>query len=511
MGDPDATLSLAASQRAQPSEEARAGDRIGRFVITSRIGEGGMGVVLAGHDPDLNRPVAIKLLRTATASPGYRARLLREAQALARLHHPNVVSVYEVGADGDRIFIAMELVTGTTLTRWIEARRRPWREVVAMFLAVGEGVAAVHRAGMVHRDLKPDNVLVDDAGRARVADFGLARIASDDGEAVAVGSPGYAERLTRTGAVMGTPGYMAPEQQWGSDVDARADQYSFCVALRAALSPGAATGAVSPDGSTVDDRGPRAGANKPSPRDLDAVPKSVRDLIARGLAYDPADRFASMDELLGVLRAATASRRTGIAMVIGSTVLAFGVVAASIGIARSGRDVPLASGSRSGSAVVAVTSVDAAVVPAPPGPVVPGPVVVVAPAPDRAEERAVPKQPDRAPRERSPTRPARSPGPAESPPPPPAAGSATPPPAAAAGSDPRDLAECKAWHAALMALKQCPSWSDPDKWIESYEWVMTRWRAMPATAENKTVMTRSCRDTAAQLTSAGKALGCTMP
>jgi hypothetical protein len=384
MGDGDGTLSLAASQIAPAAPVVPGpGDRVGRFVITARLGEGGMGVVVAGHDPDLHRDVAIKLLRAGADAPGYRARLLREAQALARLHHPNVVSVYEVGADGDRIYVAMELVRGLTLTRWLAHRRRPWREVVAMFIAVGEGVAAVHRAGLIHRDLKPDNVLVDDTGRARVADFGLARRASDDGDAAAAASassPAWNAKLTRTGAVMGTPGYMAPEQQWGADVDARADQYSFCVAMRSALA--AVPMSALP---TIDERAPdppRAVVQ----HDWSGIPRALRDLVNRGLAYDPSERFASMDELLVALRATVASKRAKVAAVVASTVFAVGVVSASIAIAVTRAeqgDGGGAAGSGGGAAAVGDGS---AVIPVP----VPAPVALADVSPDAAVERAAP-------------------------------------------------------------------------------------------------------------------------
>lgn len=234
------------------------GDRLGRFVVRSQLGQGGMGVVYAGDDPELARPVAIKIVRSDVDQPGYRDRLLREAQVMARLEHPNIVRVYEVGTDAGRLFVAMEFVDGETLKHWL-ATPRTWPQVRAMFVQIGEGLEAVHRNGLVHRDFKPDNVLVDRDGRARVADFGLARL--DDNSA---------PQLTKTNAVMGTPGYMAPEQQWGSDVDARADQYSFCVALREAT------------------------------RGL-AVPPGVKAAIARGLSYDAAERFASMTELLAAL------------------------------------------------------------------------------------------------------------------------------------------------------------------------------------------------------------------
>ncbi len=291
---PDGTRELPASDRVAPGELGP-GAAIGHFVIDALLGAGGMGVVFAGHDADLGRPVAIKLVRDDVDHPAHHARLLREAQVMARLEHPNVVKVYEVGSDRGRLFVAMELVEGTTLSAWLRAQPRSTREVVAMFQQVGAGLAAVHRAGLVHRDFKPDNVLVDRAGHARVADFGLARI---DADQLAAGSPALTT-LTQTGMRMGTPGYMAPEQQFGANVDARADQYSYCVALREALS-----------------------ATK------QPVPRLLRALVARGLAYDASERFASMDELLVGL-----GRRDRRAWLIGGAIAALAAVIVIISVA----------------------------------------------------------------------------------------------------------------------------------------------------------------------------------
>jgi len=262
------TQEVPAADQVAAQTEPGPGAAIGHFVVRERLGEGGMGVVLACVDPDLGRPVAIKLVRDGVDHPAYRARLLREAQAMARLEHPNVVKIYEVGNDRGKLFIAMELVDGTTLSAWLR-EPRPWRDILDMFLQVGEGLAAVHGEGLVHRDFKPDNVLVDRGGRARVADFGIAHV-------------GGAHTLTNTGAMMGTPGYMAPEQQFGTEVDPRADQYSYCVALREALG-----------GRPLDDaRWAR-------------LPKPLRNAVMRGLSYEASDRFASMNELLAALRAIT--------------------------------------------------------------------------------------------------------------------------------------------------------------------------------------------------------------
>ena len=279
---------------------------IGNFRIHARLGEGGMGVVYAGRDVDLDRPAAIKLLKAELDRPEDHARLLREAQAMARFEHPNVVKIYGVGTDRGRLFIAMELVDGTTLAGWLEAKHSR-AEILAMFAQVGEGLAAVHRAGLVHRDFKPQNVLVDRAGRARVADFGLARF-DDSG-------------LTRTGAVMGTPGYMAPEQQLGRTVDARADQYSFCVALRAALG------------------------------DADVwttTPPAIRAAITRGLAHDASERFAAMDELLGALRPRT-TRRAHRAIVV-AVIAAGGLAAIGVVTLREPHQAPIIATTRDAAA-----------------------------------------------------------------------------------------------------------------------------------------------------------------
>ena len=307
---PDGTLDLPVTDQVATSVLAP-GSLVGRFVIGARLGEGGMGIVLAGEDPDLGRPVAIKLVRAEVDQPAYRARLLREAQAMARIEHPNVVRVYEVGADRGRLFVAMELVDGVTLSTWLRVQRRSWREVVAIFGQIGAGLAFVHRAGFVHRDFKPDNVLVDRDGRARVADFGLARL--DPDRVSASVSPELAASLTRTGMAMGTPGYMAPEQQLGGDVDARADQYSYCVALREAL----------------------RGGHQPAPEDAEtSIPRAVRAIVARGLSYEASARFGSMDELVAALGRATTRRTSVLVGVIAAAVLVGGG-ALAIAVARS--------------------------------------------------------------------------------------------------------------------------------------------------------------------------------
>src|SRR5690606_11036689 len=189
-----------------------------------------MGEVYLGFDDELDRRVAIKRVRADRSTPALRERLRREARALAKLSHPNVVQVYEVGGHEHETFLVMEFVEGRTLRAWLE-QARGWREILAVFLAAGRGLAAAHSAGVVHRDFKPENVLIGDDGRVRVADFGLAFAAErepmvDDGRA-----PIVDEALTNTGALLGTLRYMPLEQLVAGRVDARSDQFGFCVAL----------------------------------------------------------------------------------------------------------------------------------------------------------------------------------------------------------------------------------------------------------------------------------------
>jgi hypothetical protein len=269
----------------EPAAALVEGTRVGRYVLRSRLGAGAMGVVFTAHDPELDREIAIKLLRGDLDADMPRlplaARMVAEAQAMARLAHPNVVAVHDVGWFGDHIFIAMELVQGETLAQWLAAgrRARARADVLAMFIAAGTGLAAAHAAGLVHRDFKPENVLVGRDGRVRVTDFGLA-------DRAAVGGAPVAHDDERPVRLVGTPFYMAPEQLAGDPVDARGDQFGFCVAIYAAL-----TGAHplrGEGGATA--RPPRAG-----------LPGWLWRTLARGLATDRARRFATMDDLLAEL------------------------------------------------------------------------------------------------------------------------------------------------------------------------------------------------------------------
>ncbi|WAS90661.1 serine/threonine-protein kinase [Nannocystis punicea] len=280
----------------------RRGALVGRYVVLETLGVGGTGVVYAAYDPELNRKVALKLLRSAALarSPELRGRLLREAQALARLSHPNVVAVYDVGTFGPSVFIAMELIEGVTLGAWLAQREHSWRAIVELFKKVGQGLAAAHAEGLIHRDFKPANVLVGRDGRVCVADFGLVRSSASGTEADVSSSADVVEpfdEITQAGAFLGTPAYMAPEQFERSEVDARADQFSFCVALFAAL--------YQRRPYTINTREVlRAEAQRgklPPVEGGPAVPAFVRRVLERGLRLAPEARFPAMDALLAAL------------------------------------------------------------------------------------------------------------------------------------------------------------------------------------------------------------------
>nr|WP_306818537.1 serine/threonine-protein kinase [Archangium lipolyticum] len=287
----------------EPGAELAPGATLSRYVVLERIGQGSMGVVYAARDPELERRVAIKVLRPEGRQvEELRRRLLREAQALARLSDPHVVAVHDVGTCGDGIFVAMDLVEGTTLAEWLR-QPRSWREVLHVFVEAGRGLVAAHRAGLVHRDFKPANVLVGRDGRVRVTDFGLACSVEQSevsGEVPSPGAPlssgGNAE-LTRTGALLGTPAYMAPEQLQGHKADALSDQFSFCVALYEAL-----YGERPFQGTSFEElgRAAREGQVRPARRDT-RVPAWVRRVVLRGLRPGPEERFPSMEALLEAL------------------------------------------------------------------------------------------------------------------------------------------------------------------------------------------------------------------
>jgi tetratricopeptide (TPR) repeat protein len=284
----------------------RPGETLGRYVLLRPLGAGGMSVVWHAFDPELDRRVALKLMHeTRKGAAAGAQRLLREAQALARLSHANVVHVYDVGIVGGEVYLAMELVDGNTLREWLSESPRQVEDILATLTRAGAGLAAAHDAGLVHLDFKPTNVVVGKDGGVRVVDFGLARApaatavrSSDEFSAQRSGVRRLGERLTEDGAVLGTPGYIPPEILSGQTADGRADQFSFCVTAWEAL-----FGERPFEGDEARIHEPKA-----SPTVLARVPRSIRVALTRGLAFDPADRFASMRELLAAIRAPPSKR-----------------------------------------------------------------------------------------------------------------------------------------------------------------------------------------------------------
>ncbi|GEM_PF-1548984 len=272
--------------------------KIGRYTILDCIGSGGMGIVYSARDERLGRTVALKLLKPELT--GNRAsNLSHEAQSLAKLAHPNVVAVFDVGEHEGQLFVAMEYVEGQNLRRWLQ-RRPSLGEILRVFQAAGEGLAAAHRAGLVHRDFKPDNVLVGTDGRPRILDFGLARAPDQDrGEpqAFADDTDANATSFSRYGVLLGTPAYMAPEQHLGERADARSDQFGFCVALFQAVFgflPFPTDDLRTLSLAIV------SGRITPPPSDT-RVPAALRNLLRRGMSVDPDARFPTMSALLDAL------------------------------------------------------------------------------------------------------------------------------------------------------------------------------------------------------------------
>jgi serine/threonine-protein kinase len=328
------------------SERLKPGDRVGRYLVIEPLGQGGMGTVYKAYDPELDRRVALKLLHVGLGDASlHQARLQREARALARLSHPNVVAVYDVGSLENDVFVAMEYVDGVTLKQWL-ATPRSIDQILAVFIAAGRGLEAAHRADLVHRDFKPANVMIGGDGRVRVLDFGLARAITPDssaevtdtttstdgqpqtlpgarpGTTSAVTSPSISRNssgmtadrllsspLTVVGSLVGTPVYMAPEQLLGEPVDARTDQFAFCVALHEALygrRPFAGRKVAELKWNVL------RGAVAPAPRDS-RVPAWVRAVVLRGLSIDPQQRYPQMTDLLLALGRNPWTRRKRVA------------------------------------------------------------------------------------------------------------------------------------------------------------------------------------------------------
>lgn len=299
---------------AELKRELKGGMRLGRYIVIEHVGAGGAGIVYRAYDSKLRREVALKQLRTGALDARSEARLLREAQAMAQLSHPNVISVFDVESTKNGLVLAMEYVDGETLRSWMR-KDRSWREVLDAFIQAGEGLAEAHRAGLIHRDFKPTNVLMAE-GRARVMDFGLARLAMLERTAAETGRSAssvdlgdslesFSEPLTAQGMLMGTPVYMAPEQHHGEPLDPRTDQFSFCVALWEGLCSTRPFKGNLARLEKAKDEGP-----PPWPKDV-RVPGWLSAAVRRGLEPSAEKRWPTMDALLEHLRGRTDRHRNG--------------------------------------------------------------------------------------------------------------------------------------------------------------------------------------------------------
>jgi hypothetical protein len=339
------------SKHVDPLEDTRAesirpgklmaGAPIGGYELQHVLGEGGMGVVWCAHDPLLDRTIAIKVLKSKDVAAAMRTRLLREAQAMAAIKHPNVLTVHRVGTEVDRDYIVMELVDGGPLDHWL-AFGPPDAEVMEALLAAGRGLAAAHAAGLVHRDFKPNNVLRSKDGRVLVTDFGLARGLGEDWTAP-VGATGSLDpdarvtpssrdnvldaALTRTGALIGTPAYMAPEQFTGAEPDPRTDQFAYCVTVWQAL-----TGARPFHGRTLDEL--RQAANQGVTAVIAQLDKQMRSVLTRGLDPDPAKRWPDMATLLRELERAGRPPKPRWPWIAGGVAVAVAAIAIAIAATR---------------------------------------------------------------------------------------------------------------------------------------------------------------------------------
>ena len=317
---------LASADPAPKGEMLGRGRALDRYVIEDVLGAGAMGIVYAAHDPELDRPLAIKTIRlTAGSDPQRRDRLRQEARLMARLEHPNVCTVHDVVENGDQLFLVLERIDGVTLREWMERDRPPWRAVLAVFIDAGRGLAAAHAAGILHRDVKPDNLLRANNGRVVVTDFGLARFGDGDpGEPPGSPSPAGTPPMTASGDLAGSPAYMAPERILDGATTAASDQFSFFVSLFECLYGGRPF-AGSTAAAIADNASAGRFAGSPSTR----VPARVRRVVLRGLAADPTKRYPDLTAAVRALEqvAARGPRRL-LAMVA-----ALGLVAAIAGYA----------------------------------------------------------------------------------------------------------------------------------------------------------------------------------
>lgn len=300
------------------SGPVRAPQQLGRYQIVRELGAGAMGVVVEARDTELERLVALKLLK-AGRSDDAKARLLREARAMASLPHAHVVTVYDVGTIDGQDYVAMELVDGGTLASWLD-KRPPQAEIVDAFVQAGRGLAAAHAAGIVHRDFKPHNVLRTASGTIKVSDFGLARPSQVEPRAL---SGGVADpMLTATGSLLGTPAYMAPEQWDGGEVGPAADQFAFCVSLWEAFA------GARPFGGTTLEELRTSTRRGPASLDASVLPRRLRPIVLRGLALAPRDRWPDMTALVAALTPRPV-RRPVIGLVLAAVMIAGSAVLAT--------------------------------------------------------------------------------------------------------------------------------------------------------------------------------------
>ncbi len=269
------------------------GLRLGVYEVQTQIGAGGMGVVYRALDTNLNRPVAIKVLSDSVSDPAARRRFQREAQTASSLNHPHILTVHDAGEFEGRQYLVTELVDGGTLRAWIQGAKRSWRQSIELLTGVADALAAAHQAGILHRDVKPENILITKSGYAKLADFGLAKLhegaPSDDAET-------QTDMRTRLGAIVGTAAYMSPEQAVGQTLDARSDVFSFGVVLYEALS-GRRPFTGASDLNVV-----RAIVHTEAEPLPDDVPIPVRSIVDKALEKDPADRYQSMGDMVIDLR-----------------------------------------------------------------------------------------------------------------------------------------------------------------------------------------------------------------
>lgn len=321
----------AALERARARAEARlfgsaAPPRIGRYEVLDAIGGGGMGMVYSALDPQLQRKVALKVLHPRRNNDARsQQRMLQEARALAKLDHPNIVKVHDAMLEDEQVVVVMELLEGRTLEAWLTEAPRHWREIVDVYAQAGDGLAAAHGVGVVHRDFKPSNAIIGNDGRVRVVDFGLARVSDAHGDTIPAGNAHASPELTATGDLVGTLAYAAPEQLVDDAVTAASDQFSFCVALHAALE-----GVPPFDG--LDHTSRLASIERgvaTRARDGRRLPPWLRSLVGRGLRARPEERFPSMRELVRELRRARGWRRWRFA-ILGAVALCAAIAATAV-------------------------------------------------------------------------------------------------------------------------------------------------------------------------------------